>query len=517
MPRLLLGDSAERLRELPDASVDAIVTDPPAGIGFMGKEWDDFRRAENPADAGRKNVFGRTSRTGPQYGRARDGFLAMLRPILVECLRVLKPGAHGLVWALPRTSHWTATALEDAGFEVRDVVTHLFGNGFPKSRSWQGWGTSLKPATERWVLVRKSFRGERVASSHESPSASQSAPATPTRRSGSADIILVRKPLTESTVAGQVQATRTGALNIDGCRIPSLGESPSANRRRAARESGHAPIQQRILGVASAREANVLGRMARRVRAEVYMADRPGEAIGRWPANLVLSHAPECVEVGTRRIKGHRNSKTPAGKGSMFKMSGSVPGFDYADADGGETVELFACVPGCPVRALDAQSGERKPGYGGHVVTDDTGSAACIGDTGGASRFFYVAKASRSERNAGLDAFNATVIKIGGTERHRINHKTTRPNVDLPRENHHPTVKPVALMRWLCRLITPPGGIVLDPFMGSGSTGIACVAEGFDFLGIEREADYFAIAEARIAHAMGTLFAGASQKPEAPP
>ena len=143
------ADSALLLPTLPAASVDALVTDPPAGIGFMGKEWDDFRRARNPADAGRDSVHGRLSRSGPEYGRRdRENFITWLANILRECLRVMKPGAYGWVWAIPRTSHWTAMACEDAGFTVRDVMTNVFGTGFPKSRS------CLKPAAENWILIK---------------------------------------------------------------------------------------------------------------------------------------------------------------------------------------------------------------------------------------------------------------------------------------------------------------------------------------------------------------------------
>ena len=131
---LYLGDCLGVLREMEADSVDAIVTDPPAGIAFMDREWDDFRRARNPADAGRDNVFGRTSARGPEYGRRdRRQFVDWLTERMTEAYRVLKPGGHALVWSIPRTSHWTAWALEDAGFDIRDCVLHLFGSRFPKS------------------------------------------------------------------------------------------------------------------------------------------------------------------------------------------------------------------------------------------------------------------------------------------------------------------------------------------------------------------------------------------------
>lgn len=351
------GDSLAVLRDIAPESVDAIVSDPPAGIAFMGKEWD-----------------------GDKGGR--DAWIAWLRDIMIEALRVLKPGGHALVWALPRTSHWTATAVEDAGFEIRDVGVHLFGTGFPKSldvskainkaaghwrgragdvtirdqpakgaeyertakgdpvtpdaAQWSGWGSALKPAAEHWILARKPLIG---------------------------------------TVAKNVLAHGTGALNIDACRIGTDTVGWAGGGRTAA----GATFSSATCGLAS------------------------GEArpqVGRWPASVTLDEEAAAV--------------------------------------------------------LDEQSGERRGG-------------------GGASRFFYVAKGSRSEKTAGGDIANT-----------------------------HPTVKSIALMRWLVRLITPPGGLVLDMFAGSGTTGVACLAEGCRFVGIERDPAYSDIATQRIRHAEAT-------------
>jgi hypothetical protein len=158
--QVLNGDCLDVLRGLADNSVDSIVTDPPAGIAFMGKEWD--------RDKG-----------------GRDAWIAWMRSVAAECLRVIKPGGHAFVWAIPRTSHWTGMAWEDAGWQPRDKCYHIFGSGFPKSHNlsgeWDGWGTALKPAAEEWWLFRK--------------------------------------PLSESTVAANVLKWGTGALNIDGCRV----------------------------------------------------------------------------------------------------------------------------------------------------------------------------------------------------------------------------------------------------------------------------------------------------------
>jgi site-specific DNA-methyltransferase (adenine-specific) len=442
-----------------------MVTDPPAGISFMGKEWDDFRRQRNPADAGRDSVFGRTSAHGPQYARRpREAFIQFMTGVMEDCTRVLKPGAHALVWAIPRTSHWTATAIEDAGFEVRDVVTHHFGSGFPKShdvskaidkaagaerkvvgpsrrhsgganpvyaqdewtknnagsmgmvetapatpeaQQWEGWGTALKPASEHWILARA--------------------------------------PLAKGTVAANVLEHRTGALNIDGTRVEGSAWTPKKHGPRSGRQAG---IQGKVVpreGIAESHEK------------------------GRWPANLILSHSAEC---------------------------------------NGE------CLEGCPVRELDEQSGTLKSGGGdkGNVKGShgifgrDKGegfNAVYEPNSGGASRFFYVPKASRAERNAGLEGMEETRrVAYGGgfADSGFSDPRMDKPQERRPAANNHPTVKAVALMRYLCRLITPPNGTVLDPFMGSGSTGVAALLEGFSFCGIEKDADYYRIAEARMKH-----------------
>lgn len=453
------------MSEMPSASVDSIVTDPPAGISFMGKAWD-----------------------GDRGGR--DEWIAWLQAISTEMLRVLKPGGHALVWAIPRTSHWTATALEQAGFEIRDRVNHLFGSGFPKSlnvskaidraagatrpvvgtrmlsgnaaqttaekggtyaaatdavgvaakeipvtaaatpeaEQWDGWGTALKPAVEDWWLVRK--------------------------------------PLEEKTVAAQVLETGTGALNVDGCRVGGgYGRSESWGR------SGHSaqPDAEKI-------------------------AAPPGQGInqhpeGRWPAHLVFTHADDCINVG----------------------------------------DVLRCAEGCAVEALDDQSGtvggapgvRRNNAFKSNAKGyESERESVGYNDRGGASHFFntffpdglpdtgtgflYTPKASRKERELGCDALP---IRSGGdaTDREDGSAGLQSPRAGAGRgggrRNVHPTVKPLALMRWLCRLITPPGGTVLDPFTGSGSTGVAALQEGFRFIGIDSEQESLTIAEARISHA----------------
>jgi len=393
------ADCLEAMRRLPDVCVDSVVTDPPYGLSFMGKDWD--------------------------HGIPGVAFWA-------EAIRVAKPGAHLLAFGGTRTFHRLACAIEDAGWEIRDCLSWLYGQGFPKSLDvqhainkaargcpqgsadpsspnhgkfkggcceespdgrgfgagagafmreqgaasgdndgpWKGWGTALKPAWE--------------------------------------PIIVARKPLV-GTVAANVQRHGTGAINVDGCRI---GTSDNLNggaycgdeRQRAERTNTD-----------STPGAVPLSRLNRGVGAFAQPS-------GRWPANLVLDEEAA---------------------GMLDEQSGDCRGnvSNPCVADESTAVTTFG--------TMRANRGVR--GYA---------------DTGGASRFFYCAKASRSERGEG---------------------------------NRHPTVKPLSLMRWLCRLVTPPRGVVLDPFSGSGTTGCAARLEGFRFIGFDTEAGYVEIANARIA------------------
>ena len=338
--QLHLGDCLDVLATLPDNSVDSIVTDPPYGLSFMGKKWD----YDVPSVA-----------------------------IWEQCLRVLKPGGHLLAFAGTRTQHRMACRIEDAGFEIRDMIAWVYGSGFPKSldvskaidkaagverevvanqhraatgrghqgeggyaygetfnitapatdaaRQWQGWGTALKPALE--------------------------------------PITVARKPL-EGTVAETVLQHGTGAINVDGCRV--------GTEIRLNQSAGNKNLEHRttVTPISSHNETD--GR----------------ECIGRWPANIIHDGSNEA--------------------------------------------------------ALALKSG---------------------------TRFFYTAKAGKDDRET---------------------------------ENNHPTVKPTMLMAYLCRLVTPSGGTVLDPFMGSGSTGKAATVNGFLFIGIERDPEYHKIAQARISN-----------------
>jgi DNA modification methylase len=480
------GDNREVMAELDDTSIDAIVCDPPYGLEFMGKEWDKMGDVRQPGSddyvpARPENPFGRISvRYGGTPSYASAGAASgprqqeWHRQWVEQALRVLKPGGHLLAFGGSRTYHRLACAVEDAGFEIRDSMMWLYGSGFPKSMDVskqidkQLGVERTEVVGTRTVPDAKKVRPHFAAMETEFPNATTeydyTKPASDEAKQwegwGTAlkpahePIVVGRKPIV-GTVADNVMQHGTGALNIDGCRVGS-GEGVVTFERHAGNRSR-----------------------------EQYRTGTVGEStpsgIGRWPSNVILSHHSTCQEVGERKVKtgtsGGRNQIIPRG-----------PDFTYADEDGTETVPVSECVEGCPVAEIDRQSGTTRGKIG--MTQHGSGTNAVYGkferttastiqdgvsDWGGASRFFYVAKAGSGERGEGL----------------------------------HPTVKPVALMRHLIRLVTPPDGVVLDPFLGSGSTGVAAVREGVDFIGIEMTTEpdmpYVKIATVRIDSAITYL------------
>ena len=380
---LHLGECLDVLRSMADNSVDAVVTDPPYGLSFMGKRWD----YDVPATE-----------------------------VWAECLRVLKPGGHLLAFAGTRTQHRMAVRIEDAGFEIRDMIAWVYGSGFPKSLDVSKAIDRAAGAEREVVGVhRRHGGGSAESGSLSGPLGTLSelpltAPATPEAQQwagwGTAlkpalePITVARKPL-EGTVAANVLAHGTGALNIDGCRVatdpavddPRLGGKGTWKTDKAAQnvyEGGYAGQE-----VASS-------------------------ALGRWPANLIHDGSEEVL------------AGFPQARGQQGALTGAEPS--------SKTTSVFGEFAG------------RSP-------------SEPRGDTGSAARFFYCAKASKRDRGE---------------------------------NNTHPTVKPTNLMRYLCKLVTPQGGVVLDPFMGSGSTGKAALLEGFQFVGIERDPAYFVTAQHRV-------------------
>lgn len=424
--QLETGDCRDLMAQMPESSVDAIVTDPPYGIGFMGKAWDRptidagaSDREERGPSAARLATGRKTSGFVPSdYAGAYDfsakgnhAFQVWCESWASEAIRVLKPGGHMLVCGSPRTYHRLTCGLEDAGFEIRDCLQWLFGSGFPKSLDvvraidtaagavcaidgpnpsdeWEGWGTALKPAYEPVVLARKPLQG---------------------------------------TVAGNIAQYGVGGLNIDATRIGTADD----RSRPPGRNVG-----------------TVLSNSTLAIRANVSES----HPLGRWPANVLLdAEAARLLDAmsGPRTAGGNLNGDEPS-----------------------------------------------KPLGGQDIYGDMTGRHewASYADLGGASRFFYTAKSSRREREFGLDDLDP-IRRSDGRDKDIENPRLRA----TARRNDHPTVKPVELMGWLCRLITPPGGLVLDPFLGSGSTGMAALDEGFRFMGIDLDAHYIEIARRRIA------------------
>jgi len=380
-----VGDCLDVLRTMADGSVDAIVTDPPYGLAFMGKRWDyDVPTTE----------------------------------VWAECLRVLKPGGYLLAFAGTRTQHRMAVRIEDAGFEIRDMIAWLYGSGFPKSHNGEWGGTALKPALEPITVARKPLAG---------------------------------------TVAANWREHGTGALNIDTCRIETADDLNGG----AYSESGRRATSQSLSPTGMNRPGASAGDFV--------------QPQGRWPANVVHDGSDEVLdafpEAPGQMADASTNSsarKTQNVYGSMRRGRGDEPSANSENAG----AVGFKMRPGA--RRLDA---------------------------GSAARFFYCAKASKADRDAGLEHLPTVTADPYGQHRgRRMDGNDTRIDGKAPAtgKNNHPTVKPTELMRYLCRLVTPAGGLVVDPFAGSGSTGKSAVMEGFQFIGIELDPQYAAIAEARI-------------------
>jgi site-specific DNA-methyltransferase (adenine-specific) len=409
--RLELGDCLEKLKDLPDNSIDSIVTDPPYGLSFMNKKWD--------YDVPSVDIW-------------------------KECLRVLKPGGHLLSFSGSRTYHRMAVRIEDAGFEIRDQIMWIYGSGFPKSHNigkavdklqgndredlgpnpngrpnfegeqpttmggkhqwnnitkgtseWEGWGTALKPAHEPIVMARKPFKGN---------------------------------------VAQNVLEWGTGGINIDDSRVGT----------------------EQIKSYQT--EKNVFNPDYKIKATKDFTISE-----GRWPANIILDEEAGEVLDQQSGISGTGKKKIGKERQNFFHNENTI--FEVKN---------------------NSFTNQRIEDYG---------------DKGGASRFFYCPKASKKDRDEGLDLFEEKRKKVAVIQTKGVANDgewEDGKQLSSPMKNHHPTVKPTELMLYLIKLVTPIGGTVLDCFLGSGSTGKAAVRGGFDFIGIEREEEYYNISKARI-------------------
>ena len=430
---LYAGDCVEVMKRMPGSSVDAIVTDPPYGLEFMGKDWDAPWR-DSRAYIGRGGAH--PNRVGampnlPQAYVAGLGFQTWTEAWAVEAFRILKPGGHLLVFAGTRTYHRMASGVEDAGFEIRDCIAWMYGSGFPKSldvskaidkaagaeRETKRVAYSTNVMQQGIGVERPWMKAAAEAGFHE---LAGDDPASPEAKAwngwGTAlkpafePIVVARRPLI-GTVAANVLEHGTGALNIDATRISTNGEQialVTGKGTLGGTSDGYDRPWKRDPQKVKAREARA---------AE---AIQKANTLGRWPANIALdATAADMLDEQSGTSSSTIGKPRSAGNGDGWGMTET--GAEYAD-------------------------------------------------TGGASRFFYTAKASRQDRN------------VGGLA-----------------DNTHPTVKPTDLMRWLIRLVTPPGGIILDPFGGSGSTGLAARAENVRCILIEREPEYLQIIRDRLA------------------
>lgn len=423
------GNNLDVLPTLPDNSVDAIVTDPPYELGFMGKTWD-------------------------------SSGIAYSVELWQECLRVLKPGGHLLAFSGSRTYHRQTVAIEDAGFEIRDMISWISNKTFPKSHNISKAIDKLAGAERQVIGTNQNVvRDAKIAGGSDfggftKANADITAPATDDAKKwegwGTAlkptvePIVLARKPLI-GTVAENVLAYGTGGLNIDASRIGTADNLNGGKKGGTDNE-----IYSKGLGETSGRSM---------------------ELAGRFPANVILDET-------AAQIVDEQSGTTKSPKTYVR----NADGFGKTSYGAGQT------------------AGTESINYG---------------DEGGASRFFYVARASKTDRNEGLDELpKIDAQNWNGSTGHRgvgDYYPDGTPRPANPKQNFHPTVKPTALMTYLIRLITPPGGTVLDPFTGSGSTGKAAILNGNRFIGIELTDDYHPIIEGRLTHAEQTL---ATQKGE---
>ena len=384
MIELIRGDCLEEMKKIPENSVDSIVTDPPYELGFMGKSWDN---------------------TG----------IANSKEMWREAMRVLKPGGHLLAFSGTRTYHRMACAIEDAGFEVRDMIEWVYGSGFPKSLNI-GKAVDKLQGNEREVLpnpkakqqtaAKDGIYGDYEATTHISKGTSEWEGWGTALKPSHEPICMARKPLAEKTVAENVLKYGTGGINIDESRVETdeLKNKKWNNGTQRVGEGG----------------AETGGQDFHYSNGEVN-----GNSIGRFPANLLHDNSEEVRGCFPEQKSGKKTGKHDGfGRNGIYSKAGAVETYTW-------------------------------------------------GDSGNASRFFksiiYQAKSSKSERTSG-----GTIT------------------------NGHPTIKPIALMSYLIKMVTPEGGTVLDPFMGSGSTGVAAKENGYSFIGIDMTPEYVEIAKKRI-------------------
>lgn len=375
--RVIHGDCTEVLRDLARQSflVDSVVTDPPYHLASIVERLGSADAA--PIQSGATGAYRRASQGF--MGQTWDGGDVAFRPATWRrVFDVMKPGAYLVAFAATKGYHRMACAIEDAGFEIRDMVAWLYGSGFPKSHNldgeWEGWGSALKPAIE--------------------------------------PIVLAQKPISESSIGANVARWGVGALNIDGCRVPVEDEQYAKN---CSGRRGHADNRERS--------------------SNYHLTAGQGSDAGRWPANVCHDGAPEVLDAFA--AFGNRGAIAP----------------------------------------VHTRSGDKfRSTYGAFAGNVDEEGSTFRGDTGTAARFFYSSKATQGER----------IFECRECKQHRLG------KLDCGHDDYrtHPTVKPPPLMQWLVALVTPPNGLVLDPFAGTGTTGSAALASNFKALLVEADSNH---------------------------
>ena len=515
--RLLLGDCLERMKELPDNSVDSIVTDPPYGLSFMGKKWD--------YDVPSVDIWR-------------------------EALRVLKPGGHLLSFAGSRTYHRMTVNIEDAGFEIRDQIMWVYGSGFPKSLNI-GKAVDKLQGNEREVIGTERIDvGMQSGSMHSGRSVNviereKTKGTTDWEGWGTAlkpahePICVARKPLGEATVASNVLKWGTGGINIDGCRV---GTSDKPKGSGNAEKNSSTPLKR---GIKIGNGGNIT------------------PDAGRFPANFIHDGSEEVTDLFPETKSGAHKAGQP--RNAESKSSYILPGVTTYNDDGssGSAARFFYCAKASKADRDEGLHGTLTVKYTGGICEENTVAVQLlekvisdsgllsfsIGESGGSItaqcqqdslstilteinriiglRIYSsltLSLTSDSTEGASLEMESGGSLAESVTDLRRWLLTITNGQMELARGasrvvsemlslisveeswkergNIHSTVKPTALMRYLCKLVTPKGGTVLDPFMGSGSTGKAAKLEGFDFVGIEMDAEYMKIAEARIGNAI---------------
>ena len=507
------GDNIELLKKYPDNYFDAVVTDPPYGLG---KEPNAEELMKDWVEKGYHEISGKGF-----MGKEWDAFIP--QPVFwKEVFRVLKHGGHVLSFFGTRTYDWGVMSMRFAGFEVRDCIQWLYGSGFPKSHNISKALDKMEGA-EREVIGKKE-RGsveeakERGAGFLSDPANRNNtkqfgygtelitAPSTESAKQwdgwGTAlkpanePIVLARKPLEKGlSIAENILKWGVGGINIDATRI---GFKDHADYKESTQKNQHADF-----GTKPLTNNTVYGDYSM-VQPTNYAPE------GRFPANIILTHHDDCECKGTKKVKAIKGGNSGTIGNEVYgKFNGEKnnDGCGFGDENGQEQIEDWDCHEDCPIKILNEQSGvkasTRNMSYsrgGGDFIDgipNQKEKSWFKSEVGGASRFFYVAKASKAERNKGLEEFD-TKQTTGGGGTYNEEAGAKYGSIKAEGKNFHPTVKPIKLMQYLVKMITPPNGIVLDPFCGSGTTGVACKLDGFQFVGLEQDPDYAKIADARI-------------------